>query len=552
MYEFSRLLYMIGIQTVRILHRMRRRLSRFFMPASALFFRVCYQLFGRPYHWVREECAYLRRAFGQSAARLRSLRDSEPIHYKGERAWFRKRVLAQAGRILGGVFNVAAPVAAILLLVHTVRYWTGLNYGLKLNYEGQTIGLVENEGSVGDVVNMVTERMATDQVSAAAVTPTYELTTVSRTDHFTSYNALCDTLVSGTNGQVEAATGLYVDNEFVGAVRSRTDLRYILQSILRQSESEDGALSAAFVQDVELADGMYAPGVILTSEEMNAKLTGTQEVQQTYTVKSGDAPLSIAAKLGMTLSDLQSLNRDVDMENGSIHEGDKLVISAEKGFFTIKQVKHETYTKSIDYDTVSEKTSNLYIGSSRVVTDGQYGEETVTDEVTYVDGVEVDRKNLTATVTKQPVTKVVQVGTAMRQTTYYAPQPSGSTGSSGTFMWPMPASRTISDGYGYTNGRFHGAIDIQCSYATVVAADSGYVTQAGWDAGYGWNILVTHDNGLQTFYAHCSSLLASAGTYVSKGQAIAVSGSTGYWSTGPHLHFEVRLNGVKVNPWSYL
>ena len=80
----------------------------------------------------------------------------------------------------------------------------------------------------------------------------------------------------------------------------------------------------------------------------------------------------------------------------------------------------------------------------------------------------------------------------------------------------------------------------------------GTVTFSGWDTtGYGNCVKISHGNGIVTIYAHCSALYVSAGQQVSAGQTIAGIGMTG-WATGNHLHFEVRVNGVPVNPWIYL
>ena len=123
----------------------------------------------------------------------------------------------------------------------------------------------------------------------------------------------------------------------------------------------------------------------------------------------------------------------------------------------------------------------------------------------------------------------------------------------GQLAYPT-SSRTISAGYpNYRNGSYHGGVDFRCASGTPVhAADSGTVVIAkNLNYSYGRYIVIDHGNGLSTLYAHNSSLLVSVGDTVTKGQTIAYSGSTGN-STGPHCHFEVRLNGRRVNPLSYL
>ena len=101
-------------------------------------------------------------------------------------------------------------------------------------------------------------------------------------------------------------------------------------------------------------------------------------------------------------------------------------------------------------------------------------------------------------------------------------------------------------------GRMHEGIDIAVPSGTPVhAAAAGTVIYAGWMTGYGNLVVLDHGNGLATAYAHNSSLLVSVGQHVSQGQTISLSGSTGH-STGPHVHFEVRVNGVAVDPLLYL
>jgi murein DD-endopeptidase MepM/ murein hydrolase activator NlpD len=106
----------------------------------------------------------------------------------------------------------------------------------------------------------------------------------------------------------------------------------------------------------------------------------------------------------------------------------------------------------------------------------------------------------------------------------------------------------------YYRGSLHTGIDIACSYGTPIhAADSGRVikAQGGWNGGYGNETIIDHGNGITTLYGHQSAIYVRVGDYVTKGQVIGAEGSTGR-STGPHLHFEVRVSGVPKNPLSYI
>jgi len=130
----------------------------------------------------------------------------------------------------------------------------------------------------------------------------------------------------------------------------------------------------------------------------------------------------------------------------------------------------------------------------------------------------------------------------------------GSTGSGAPsaagFIWPV--NGVVVSGFGMRWGRMHEGIDIAASSGTPIwAAAAGTVIHAGWLGGYGNLTVVDHGNGLATAYAHASAILVAVGQQVSQGEAIALVGSTGN-SSGPHLHFEVRVNGVAVDPLLYL
>lgn len=132
----------------------------------------------------------------------------------------------------------------------------------------------------------------------------------------------------------------------------------------------------------------------------------------------------------------------------------------------------------------------------------------------------------------------------------------GST-ATGTYIWPCPSSTYVTSAFGmrdhplFGDERPHSGIDIAGSAGSeVLAADSGTVAVATYSSSYGNYVTIYHSNGDYTLYAHMSSLAVSAGQSVTQGDVIGYVGSTG-WATGPHLHFEIRVNGSTVDPLSY-
>lgn len=129
--------------------------------------------------------------------------------------------------------------------------------------------------------------------------------------------------------------------------------------------------------------------------------------------------------------------------------------------------------------------------------------------------------------------------------------------STGSYIWPSKSSFVVTSKYGwrtielYGTAKFHAGIDIGASMGTpIIAADGGNITVSTYDGGYGNYVMINHGDGRATLYGHMSSRAVSVGQTVTQGQVIGYVGSTGN-STGPHIHFEVRVNGGTVNPLKY-
>ena len=133
----------------------------------------------------------------------------------------------------------------------------------------------------------------------------------------------------------------------------------------------------------------------------------------------------------------------------------------------------------------------------------------------------------------------------------------GSATSLSNLQWPVPSCTLITSRFGYrvapTTGAstYHGGLDIGAGMgASIVAAGAGDVIYAGANGGYGNCVMIDHGNGVVTVYAHMSSIGVSYGQYVTAGQYVGAVGSTGV-STGPHCHFEIRINGAQTDPAAY-
>ena len=331
-----------------------------------------------------------------------------------------------------------------------------------------------------------------------------------------------------------------VDGQAVGVVKDETALRDMLDNLKNQYVNEN-TTSVEFMQDVSI-QYVYAADNVLTTEEMQAALQSNGSGSGTYTVVKGDTFNGIAYANNMSISDLKALNPGVDINRLMI--GDVLNVKAQTPVLSVKTTEHQVYTQEIESPVETREDSSMYKGTSKIVTQGVKGEAKLEADVTYINGQEQQRDILSNVTVREPTTTIKAVGTKEKP----------KTASTGSFSWPISGRITSYFGGRYIFGRYsyHSGIDIAASYgASIRAADGGKVTFAGYKGSYGNLVVITHDNGTQTYYGHNSSLLVSAGQKVSKGQAIARAGSTGR-STGTHCHFEVRVRGSAVNPLNYL
>ncbi len=215
---------------------------------------------------------------------------------------------------------------------------------------------------------------------------------------------------------------------------------------------------------------------------------------------------------------------------------DKLVEVEEKKA-EINEQKEELAEKKTELDEQQAEAAAL-------VAEIQAEQEALEEEQ-----AEIDQQMATA---KAQLDAIVNANTATSQSTDYV---------GGSFTWPVPGYKTITSYFGYRTYKYNGktvssnhkGIDIAAtSGVKIVAANSGTVVTSAYDAnGYGNYVIIDHGGGKMTVYGHMTKRLVSVGTYVTKGQQIGTVGSTGR-STGPHCHFEVRINGTAVNPLNYL
>ncbi len=316
-----------------------------------------------------------------------------------------------------------------------------------------------------------------------------------------SSSALSEEIIKTIAPERICVTEVYIDNELFCAVKNRQDAREVFYNQLKKAQKQYPNASVAFAQEITFSDAYY---------EKNDKR-----------IWSGEQ-LELNLKI---LNPLEICHADC-----------------------------EKTIETVEYDTVEIQTNTLFIGDTRIRRNGTNGSAYAIDLVKYIGDKKVSAEQLMSVPVKTPVSQIIERGIraeSLSLGTYSVLQ------TTGYFCWPVVGLFTVTSPYGYRSLGYHRGIDISGASASgslVVAGASGTVTTAGWSTGgYGNYVIIDHGNGVETLYAHMldNSLMVNPGDKVTKGQAIGRVGNTGY-SFGAHLHFEVRINGNRINPAPYL
>lgn len=303
-----------------------------------------------------------------------------------------------------------------------------------------------------------------------------------------------------------------------------------------------GLKSMNFAEEVEIVETYLPESQLSDLERAVDEVIKDQEVPGEYTIVSGDTLSEIAIKVNIPVDKIVELNSGkLENENSTIRAGDKLIITVPEPELSVERTEVNYYEESYNADIIYIENDDWYTNQTKVHQQPSAGFRKIAASVHYVNDKEVSREILKEEVLKEAVAKIVERGTKIPP--HYVRPISGGrqTSSFGRRSAPTPGAST-----------YHKGVDWAVPTGTsVYASCGGTVAKAGWGGGYGYVVYIDHVDGRQTRYAHLSKVLVSAGQSVKQGDKIALSGSTGV-STGPHLHFEMLINGTQVNPLPYL
>ena len=440
-------------------------------------------------------------------------------------------------------FNQLIPVVSLAVLIVSVIYITKLNFALAVVYKGDNIGYIASEQILDSATVIIRERMVESDDMSWTSSIKLGISIVAP-DEVLSNRVVADNMLTASGIGIMQATGLYIDNVFYGATTQGEDLIRSLDSLLeKKRHSISGEeLKAEFINRVELRDGVYPEQSIFPFEELDGFVNSNRNKAIYYTVKEEETIDDILENSGIDLAVLQRLNRNYDF--AYLEAGQKLLIEEAIPMLPVRVTRIEMELEEIPIELEEYLDPNRSTSFIHEYIAGEAGIREVYYEIHYDNGVETGRTVVDVNVLREMTKRVVVKGTKVNVGFGGRPPVTG-----GRLGWPTGVYQKLSRG----SSENHIALDIACETGTnVFAVESGTVVSVIWsNVSYGNHIIIDHGIidgvNVRTLYAHNSELLVTEGQHVAKGELIAYSGSTGN-STGPHLHFEVRVDGNKVPP----
>ena len=285
------------------------------------------------------------------------------------------------------------------------------------------------------------------------------------------------------------------------------------------------------------------------NELANYLLYGDEQKSTNYIVKAGDTVESVAFNNKVSPEELLIANETLTSENNLLYPGQQLKIVETNPQISVVEESYVVEDIESKFTTEERYDNNIVIGQDKVIQQGENGLERVSQNVRKVNGVinYVDPKG--KTVLKEPVSRIILKGNK------YIPD----VGSTTSWGWPTDSGWTLSSGYVWRSnpvtGRreLHGGLDISgTGYGSkIYATNNGRVKEAGYHYSYGNHVIIDHNNGYLTLYAHMSRINVRVGQVVGRGDVIGYVGMTGV-ATGPHVHYEIwkGCDYCRINPMS--
>lgn len=440
-----------------------------------------------------------------------------------------------------------APVLAIAVLAGSLYAYSSSSYALEVTYNGSVVAYVEDEAVFNNALIQIETKIADEEVrSSMDTSASFRLVKVP-SEKVANKDNINGIILNTFTPALTQANGLFIDDTFIAASANADDINMVLNSVL-DSYRTGGAENIAFNNNVSIVSGYYSCDDVKSADEIKTILNTPVTRQEIYITTAGETLSSIAQAVSCDVGRISELNAGM---GEAPSEGSSVIVEVPRLPYSVKVIKSESYEQTIAYDTVETEDDSLAAGTRKVTVDGADGKSIITEEIIFVDGVEVSRSQVSAQVIAQPVAEQISVGT--KEVVKEQSRSLAGMSVLGDMAYPVEIVDRLYISSYYGDDRGHKGWDFAAPEGTkIFAAADGVVKNVnGVGSDYGLHFMIDHGNGICTLYAHCSSINVTEGQAVSCGEIIAEVGNTGR-STGNHLHFEIRENGTAIDPAPYL
>ena len=469
---------------------------------------------------------------------------------KTDRAWLKlrykatKKTYVSKNKFHDVKKKVLSHFAGFLLIALGVVALFSYASGYSYSYNGRQLGYIKDQEEVIKILALVSDELSREYGTSIEIDEEKDIKFKRTYILDKDVDDVNDVLKRFTYMSDMQTKGyeITIDGKRIAICESMKDATEVLERIQKQYVDEDRKeeySKITFREKVDINEVETKLAQISSREKAVQKIMDGGTAEKIYVVKAGDTYSEITEKLGISMSELKKLNPGLD--ESELYPGDELKMNKKVAALTVVTVEKTKFKDTVKREVVEEESSSLYEGETRVVQEGSDGKALITAILKRENGEITERKDLDREMIQDPVDKIVLKGT----------KPIPSTVPTGSFIDPAP-STIVTSPFGWRWGRLHSGVDLGGSVGSpIMASDGGTVIRSGWYGGYGLCVDIQHAGGTMTRYGHLSDTYVSVGEKVYQGQVIAALGNTGY-STGPHLHFEIRVNGTPIDPLGYI
>lgn len=486
--------------------------------------------------------------------------------------------------------------------------------GLKimLSVDGEKIGYIENTAVVTEVLTEITGDIyvSTGTIYRFDGKLSYEIEIGRDAVDYADKDELYAALAERSSDHFIKAYALYIDGRFIAACADENEVKLVLKKLEQEETSRIQSVSsesAVLDNKIAVTEQMCLTGEVLTGDQLYKKLKvlteNSRSVYKTAQAKQiseepqnktaagyADRTVSVPQILSKTISAAADEKNENDVKNdvyeskqtGKAENNTEIIvrggISAEVNYgieygiprvytavrdkakdkdenqediiIRFRYLKYETVTETAERKNIYRYNQYLFRDFEAVLEEGRDGIRSTTYKLEYAGDKLITRQAVRSQVLQAPADRIIIKGLKKYPAAGVTEK---------NYIWPLalPAEPVITSVFGecrplYDGNAYHFGIDLQVDEGTeVLASNGGTVSYVNRTNSYGIMIIIDHESGIQTCYAHLGEAMVEVGEIIYQGQKIALSGNTGV-STRPHLHFEMRLDNIPVDPFIYL